>query len=94
MNFAEVIQNLSWLAIIVAALLVAGFLFNFQDIATFFVPIDKFNSYIATTTRKSVPICDCNALGYEIPMKKLKVNFRYDLTHLLKGGKNDTNEYV
>lgn len=63
----------------------AGFLFNFQNIATYFIPIDKFNSYVATTTRKSVPICDCNALGYEIPMKKLKVNFRYDLTRLLKG---------
>ena len=64
----------------------AGFLFNFQDIATYFVPIDKFNSYIATTTRKSVPICDCNALGYEIPMKKLKVNFRYNLIRLFFWG--------
>ena len=72
----------------------AGLLLNFQEIATYFIPIDKFNSYVATTTRKSVPICVCNELGYEIPMKKLKVNFRYDLTRLLKGGKNEANEYV
>jgi len=72
----------------------AGFLFNFQDVATYFVPIDKFNSYVAITARKSVPICDCNWLGYEIPMKKLRVNFRYDITRLLKGGKNETNEYI
>ena len=65
--------------------IIAGFLFNFQDTATYFIPIDNFNNYIATTTRKSVPICDCKCLGYEIPMRKLKVNFRYDLTRLLKG---------
>ena len=65
--------------------IIAGFLFNFQDTATYFIPIDNFNNYIAATTRKSVPICDCNTIGYEIPMRKLKVNFRYDLTRLLKG---------
>ena len=65
--------------------IIAGFLFNFQDASTYFIPIDNFNNYIATTTRKSVPICDCNTIGYEVPMRKLKVNFRYDLTRLLKG---------
>ena len=65
--------------------IIAGFLFNFQDTLTYFIPIDNFNNYIATTTRKSVPICDCNTIGYEMPMQKLKVNFRYDLTRLLKG---------
>ena len=67
--------------------IIAGFLFNFQDTLTYFIPIDNFNNYIAATTRKSVPICDCNTLGYEIPTRKLKVNFRYDLTRLLKGEK-------
>ena len=72
----------------------AGLLLNFQAVATYFIPIDKFNAYTATVTRKSVPICDCKVLGYEIPIKKLRVNFRYDLTRLLKGEYNATNGHI
>ncbi len=63
---------------------VAGLIINFRDAErTFFVHIGKIEYFIAHEERKSIPLMWCEENGIEIPGKKLKVHFRWDLQKVL-----------
>lgn len=62
----------------------SGFLINFRDTGgTYFVPISSFEAFRIMTEKKSVNEKDMDQIGIEIPHRKLKVNYRYDLNILL-----------
>ena len=58
----------------------AGFVFDFRENKTFYLPISAFNEFVLTTTKKSINIKEVEQLAVEIPKCKLKVNHRYDLS--------------
>lgn len=62
----------------------AGFVFDFREQKTFYVPILAFSDFVLTTDKKSINIKEVEAIGVEIPKKKLKVNYRYDLSVFVK----------
>ena len=69
----------------------AGYVINFRKYpATFFVPIETFAEYMLMSSRKSLPFSTAQELGIMLPHRQLKVNFRYDLTPLIKAGKYET----
>lgn len=65
--------------------IIAGFVFNIRKIErTFFVTIDKYNDFISSADRKSIPNDWIIANGTEISSKALKVNHRYDIKGFCK----------
>ena len=62
----------------------SGFVFDFREQKTFYVPIFAFSDFILTTDKKSINIKEVEVIGVEIPKKKLKVNYRYDLSVFVK----------
>lgn len=62
----------------------AGFIFNFQDIEeTYYLDAYTVNDYMQESERKSFPYSWCEMVGAKIPNKRLKTNYRYDLTNML-----------
>ncbi len=62
----------------------AGFILNFRDTGnTYYLPVDRFNRMISISHRKSFNECDMEMYAIKIPCKKLKVNYRYDLSVML-----------
>lgn len=69
----------------------AGFLFNFRDRETkttkrpnivYFVPIDKFTIYKATSNKSSINEAACKELGIEVPCYIKKLYYKYDIPEL------------
>lgn len=64
----------------------AGVLINFNKLErTFFVDIEVITNYIAYMPKKSINYKELERLGIEIPGKKKRVNFRWNLTMLWDG---------
>ena len=62
--------------------IVCGFIISICN-KCYFLDIDKFNSFIESTERKSIPFEYILDFGLEIPRRRLRVNYRYDLVNLL-----------
>jgi penicillin-binding protein-related factor A (putative recombinase) len=63
--------------------IVAGFVINFRKTEhTYFLPIAQFEFLRQTIDKKSFNERDIQGLSILIPSRKLKVNYRYDLTVL------------
>lgn len=61
-----------------------GFVFFYQDLEeTYYVRSHLLSWYLKESDRKSIPIDWCRENCYKIPAKKLKTNYRYDLSGLL-----------
>jgi penicillin-binding protein-related factor A (putative recombinase) len=64
----------------------AGFILNFRSTEnTYYLPIAQFNFLVHTNNKKSFSESDIKGISILIPSKKLKVNYRYDLTVLVGG---------
>lgn len=62
----------------------AGFILNFRDTGnTYYLPIAQFACIQKTNNKKSMNESDIIMYGICIPCKKLKVNYRYDLSEML-----------
>lgn len=67
-----------------AAGAVAGLVINFRDYEeTWFVDAADMKDFVNTTTKKSVNLDDVKSMGMKIPSRKLKINYRYDITNIL-----------
>lgn len=63
---------------------VAGLLLNFRKTnETFFIPVGIFKRFVDTCSKKSININDAKSIGIEIPARKLKVHYRYNLSEIL-----------
>lgn len=63
---------------------VAGLVINFRDYAeTWYIPAERVRNLIEVTPRKSVSLDDARRLGMIIPVRKLRVNYRYDIRPIL-----------
>lgn len=66
--------------------IISGFVCNFRDTGnTYFLPIANFEFFRQESSKKSFNERDIRGLSIEIPHRKLKVNYRYDLTVLVGG---------
>lgn len=66
--------------------IVAGFICNFRDTGnTYFLHINNFLLIRGTLKKKSFNEKDLEGISLAIPSRKLKVNYRYDLSVLLGG---------
>lgn len=64
----------------------AGFILNFRKTEhTYFLPIAQFEFLRQTLDKKSFNEKDLQGLVIEIPQRKLRVNYRYDLSVLWEG---------
>ena len=67
-----------------AAGAVAGLILNFRSTGeTFFIHASDFKRFTESTARKSISIYDARKIGYFIPRRKLRVNYRYMLDTVL-----------
>ena len=62
----------------------AGFVFDFRNNATYYVQIDAFIEFILTLSKKSINVKEVEQIGVLIPRKKMRVNYKYDLSVLVK----------
>lgn len=63
---------------------VAGLVINFRDAErTYFISIDDFLKITNAISKKSVNEIDISSAGILIPQRKLRVNWRYDIQHLI-----------
>ena len=62
----------------------AGFVINFRDTEhTYYIPISSFSTFAhVRTEKKSMNETDARGIGVQIPQRKLKVHYRYDLSVL------------
>lgn len=66
--------------------IVAGFVLNFRNTEnTYFLPIANFEFLRQESNKKSLNENDIKGVSVKIPHRKLKVNYRYDLTVLVGG---------
>lgn len=66
--------------------IIAGFVLNFRNTEnTYFLPIAHFEFLRQNSTKKSFNEKDIEGISVKIPHRKLKVNYRYDLTALVGG---------
>jgi recombination protein U len=66
--------------------IISGFVVNFRDTGnTYFLPIANFEFIRLESSKKSFNENDIKGLSIEIPHRKLKVNYRYDLSVLVGG---------
>lgn len=66
--------------------IISGFICNFRDTgSTYFLPVAQFEFLRQTNTKKSFNEKDIKGIAIEIPHRKLRVNYRYDLSVLLGG---------
>jgi recombination protein U len=64
----------------------AGLVLNFRDTGnTYYLPIAQFEFVRNNSPKKSMNERDLRGISIEIPFRKLKVNYRYDLTVLVGG---------
>lgn len=64
----------------------AGFILNFRDTGnTYFLPMAQFECLTQIDTKKSFNESDVRVFGLGLPHRKLKVNYRYDLTRMVGG---------
>ena len=64
---------------------IAGFVLNFRSApATYFVPIQRFCDYTSKLSKKSINETDVSSIGIRIPQRQLRVNWRYDIRHLIE----------
>lgn len=64
----------------------AGLILNFRNTGnTYFLPINSFELIRSTSTKKSFNEKDLDGISLVIPGRKLKVNYRYDLSILVGG---------
>ena len=63
---------------------VCGFLIEFSKVnEVYFLEIDKFQEFMKTTERKSIPIDYCSDKGIKIEVTKLKTNSRYNVEKMI-----------
>jgi penicillin-binding protein-related factor A (putative recombinase) len=62
--------------------IVSGFVLNLRDGGTYFLPMAQFEFLRQTIGKKSFNEKDIKGLALEIPSKKLRVNYRYDISVL------------
>lgn len=63
---------------------IAGFILNFRDTnKTYFVEINRFVEVTNHMAKKSLNQIDVLSMGILIPQHQLKVNWRYDIQHLI-----------
>lgn len=67
----------------------SGFLFNFRASTKrqnrlYWVDIESFLSFKASTDKKSINEADCKRIGKEIPCEVLKTHYRYDVASLVR----------
>lgn len=62
----------------------AGFLINFRENGTYYVPVHSFLAFRSDTDKKSMNEKDVEIMGVLIPCIKLKVRYRYDLNVFMK----------
>jgi penicillin-binding protein-related factor A (putative recombinase) len=66
--------------------IVSGFVINFRGTEnTYFLPIINFEFLRNESNKKSLNERDIKGISLNIPHRKLKVNYRYDLSVLLGG---------
>jgi len=66
---------------------ICGFMINFRNTEnTYFLPIAQFEFLKETLSKKSINEKDITGVSILIPSRKLKVNYRYDLSEFLKAG--------
>lgn len=63
--------------------IICGFLISINN-KCYFLNINHYNSFVAVTERKSIPLSYIEDFGIDVPRRKLRVNYRYDLNNLLK----------
>lgn len=64
----------------------AGFVINFRNGDTYFLPIDKFVLLTTNIGKKSINESDVSGCSFWIPSTRLRTNYRYDLSILFKAG--------
>ena len=63
---------------------IAGLVLNFRnENLTYFLEINKFLELTDTIDKKSINQTDVSLGGVLIPQKKMKVNYKYDVAHLI-----------
>ena len=64
----------------------AGLILNYRQTGnTYYIPMAQFEAKRQLHKLKSLDEVDCELFGIKIPHRKLKVNYRYDLTVLVGG---------
>lgn len=63
---------------------IAGFVLNFRnENLTYFLEIDKFLELTDTIDKKSINQTDVASTGIVIPQRQLRVNWKYDIKHMI-----------
>lgn len=62
----------------------AGFILNYRETLTCYIPINAFCVFAEESEKKSINSKDAEDIGILIPQRKLKVHYRYDLTVFVK----------
>jgi len=72
----------------------AGLILNFRCFPeTYFIKASDFRRFMDVCGKKSININDARSIGILVPHRKLKVNYRYDLSVLLgEGGVKSSEE--
>ena len=63
--------------------IVCGFIISICN-KCYFLDIQHFNMFVSATDRKSIPFSYISEFGLEIPRRRLRVNYRYELDRLLE----------
>lgn len=65
--------------------IISGFIFDFRGNKTYWMYIEDFLTFLKENNKKSINIDDVEKYnGIEISKKKLRVNYRYDISKLIK----------
>jgi recombination protein U len=66
--------------------IISGLVLNFRNTEnTYFLPIAHFEFFRQNSTKKSFNEKDVEGISVKLPHRKLKVNYRYDITNLVGG---------
>ena len=64
--------------------IVAGYLINFREHEkAYFVNAEEVEIFILADERKSIPLEWCKQYGQDVPMRKLRTNYRLDVENLI-----------
>ena len=62
----------------------AGFIINFRDLEeTYYLTVEEVISYMKNADRKSIPVEYCRENGVQIPQKKKRTRYSYDMSYFL-----------
>ena len=62
----------------------SGFLIEFQDLErVFYLNIEEFKDFVLNNERKSIPFEYIRDVGIEVEVKKLRTNYRYNVSKMI-----------